>query len=379
MGGREEFARRKTRQAKAGSLLIGGDAPVSIQSMTKTDTRDAEKTLRQIQQLAEAGCELVRCAVPDMAAAEILSEIVSGSPIPVAADIHFNPELAMQALRAGVHKLRINPGNIGDPEDVEPLVREAEARGVPIRIGVNAGSLEREYLQRDGRPTAAGMADSAMSHIRLLEGWGFRDIVVSLKASDVPRTVEAYRLLAARCDYPFHLGITEAGAEEAGVIKSAAGIGALLAEGIGDTIRVSLTEDPVREVEVAWGILKSMGLRRHGPEFIYCPTCGRCEVDLATLAAEVERRLKDLRAPITIAVMGCVVNGPGEAREADIGFAAGKGQVEQSSGGGSYCEPFRSKTPSKRLSRRLVYLPIRLRSSVDAQYYLVVVLAPVGC
>ena len=326
MGGREEFARRKTRQVKAGSLLIGGDAPVSIQSMTKTDTRDAKATLRQIHQLAEAGCELVRCAVPDMAAAEALSEIVSGSPIPVAADIHFNPELAMQALRAGVHKLRINPGNIGDPEDVEPLVREAAKRGVPIRIGVNAGSLEREYLQRDGRPTAAGMADSAMSHIRLLEGWGFSDIVVSLKASDVPRTVAAYRLLAARCDYPLHLGITEAGAGEAGVIKSAAGIGALLAEGIGDTIRVSLTDDPVREVEVAWGILKSMGLRRRGPEFISCPTCGRCEVDLAALAAEVERRLKDLRAPITIAMMGCVVNGPGEAREADIGFAAGRGQ-----------------------------------------------------
>ena len=326
MGGREEFARRKTRQVKAGTLLVGGGAPVSIQSMTKTDTRDPAATLEQIRRLAEAGCELVRCAVPDMEAAKALGEIVAGSPIPVAADIHIDPALAMEALRAGVHKLRINPGNIGAAEDVEPLVREAAERGVPIRIGVNAGSLEREYLQRDGRPTAAGMADSAMGHIRLLEGWGFRDIVVSLKASDVPRTVAAYRLLAERCDYPLHLGITEAGAGEAGVIKSSAGIGALLAEGIGDTIRVSLTEDPVREVEVAWGILKSMGLRRRGPEFISCPTCGRCEVDLATLAAEVERRLKDIEVPITVAVMGCVVNGPGEAREADIGFAAGKGQ-----------------------------------------------------
>ena len=326
MAADDDLARRRTRSVRAGSLLIGGGAPVSVQSMTKTDTRDAQATLAQIEALAEAGCELIRCAVPDASAADSLSEIVAGSPIPVAADIHFDPSLALAALEAGVAKLRINPGTIGDRPQVEMLVREAGERGVPIRIGVNAGSLEREYLLRDGRPTARGMVDSALGHIRLLEKWGFDQIVVSLKASDVPRTVAAYRLLAERCDYPLHLGITEAGAGEKGVIKSAAGLGALLAEGLGDTVRVSLTGDPLREVEVALDILQSMGLRRSGPEFISCPTCGRCEVDLTMLAGEVQRRLADLRAPITIAVMGCSVNGPGEAREADIGFAAGKGQ-----------------------------------------------------
>lgn len=321
---RVEFARRKTRSVCVGNLKIGDGAPVSIQSMTKTDTRDIDSTLHQIDALVSAGCELVRCAVPDKDAAESLREIVAGSKIPVVADIHFNPGLALASLKAGVAKLRINPGTIGDRKKVERLVREAKERGVPIRIGVNAGSLEREYLQRDGWPSPEGMVDSALGHIRLLEGWGFHDIIVSLKASDVPRTVAAYRLLAAQCDYPFHLGITEAGAGENAAVKSAAGIGILLAEGIGDTIRVSLTEDPIREVEVGWSILKSLGLRKKGPEFISCPTCGRCEVDLTAIAAEVERRLKDIDAPITIAVMGCAVNGPGEAREADIGFAAGK-------------------------------------------------------
>ncbi|HUX07221.1 MAG TPA: flavodoxin-dependent (E)-4-hydroxy-3-methylbut-2-enyl-diphosphate synthase [Acidobacteriota bacterium] len=324
MPARVEFARRNTRSVCVGNLKIGGDAPVSVQSMTKTDTRDVDSTLRQISTLEESGCELVRCAVPDSEAAESLREIVAGAGIPVAADIHFDSDLALASLKAGVAKLRINPGTIGDREKVERLAREAKERGVPIRIGVNAGSLEREYLKRDGWPSPEGMVDSALGHIRLLEGWDFTDIVVSLKASDVSRTVAAYRLLAGRCDYPFHLGITEAGAGENAVVKSAAGIGALLAEGIGDTIRVSLTEDPVREVEVGWAILKSLGLRKKGPEFISCPTCGRCEVDISAIAAEVERRLKGISAPITVAVMGCAVNGPGEAREADIGFAAGR-------------------------------------------------------
>jgi (E)-4-hydroxy-3-methylbut-2-enyl-diphosphate synthase len=326
MTARVEFVRRESRAVHAGGLQIGGGAPVSVQAMTKTDTRDVPSTVSQIIRLAEAGCELVRCAVPDIKAAEALRAIVKESPIPVAADIHFDPGLALVALAAGVAKLRINPGTIGERKRVERVVREAGERKVAIRIGVNAGSLEPEYLKRDGWPSPQGMVDSALSHIRLLEKWDFEGIVVSLKASDVPRTVAAYRLLAERCDYPLHLGITEAGAGERAVIKSATGIGILLAEGIGDTIRVSLTEDPEHEVEVGWSILQSMGLRRRGPEFISCPTCGRCEVDLTALASEVERRLKDLKVPITIAVMGCAVNGPGEAREADIGFAAGKGQ-----------------------------------------------------
>ena len=309
-----------------GPLVIGGAAPISVQSMTKTDTRDVTATLEQIARLSAADCELVRCAVPDREAASALGDIVAGSPIPVVADIHFNPDLALLAIGAGVAKLRINPGTLGDREVVRMVVKRAAESGVPIRIGINAGSLEREYLQRDGWPSPEGMVDSALSHIGILERLGFEEIVVSLKASDVPRTMAAYRMLAQKCDYPLHVGITEAGAGERAVIKSSVGIGALLAEGIGDTIRVSLTDDPVREVEVAYGILKSLGLRQRGPEFISCPVCGRCEVDLSNLAAEVEKRLSDLKAPITIAVMGCAVNGPGEAREADIGFAAGQGQ-----------------------------------------------------
>lgn len=326
MPARVEISRRKTIQVQAGSLSIGGDAPISVQSMTKTDTRDARNTLAQIEALADAGCELIRCAVPDQEAAVALQHIVEGSPIPVAADIHFDPDLALASLEAGIHKLRINPGTIGDRSKLESVVRTASEHGVPIRIGVNAGSLEREYLQRDGRPSPKGMVDSALEHINILEKLGFRQIIVSLKASDAPRTIAAYKMLAEQCEYPLHLGITEAGAGEQGIIKSAVGIGALLAEGIGDTIRVSLTGDPLREIQVAYGILQSLSIRRRGPEFISCPTCGRCEVDVTHIAEEVQRRLKDLTAPITIAVMGCAVNGPGEARVADIGFAGGKGK-----------------------------------------------------
>ncbi len=323
---RIEVTRRKSSQVKVGCLAIGGGAPVCVQSMTKTDTRDVEATLAQIEALAGAGCELVRCAVPDRAAAAALRRIVEGSALPVVADIHFNPELALAAVEAGVAKLRLNPGTLGDRRAVEKAVVAAGDHGIAIRVGVNAGSLEREFLIRDGFPSPQGMVDSALRQIEFLEGLGLSDIVVSLKASDVLRTVAAYRLLAGRCSYPMHLGISEAGAGEEAVVKSAVGIGSLLADGIGDTIRVSLTADPVREVEVAYRILQSLGLRRRGPEFISCPTCGRCEIDLSAVAAEVKRRLADLEAPITIAVMGCAVNGPGEAREADLGFAAGAGQ-----------------------------------------------------
>jgi (E)-4-hydroxy-3-methylbut-2-enyl-diphosphate synthase len=327
MSARVEIPRRNSLPVRVGDLVIGGESSVSVQSMTKTDTRDADSTIAQILSLAKAGCELIRCAVPDYKAAEALKEIVKASPIPVAADIHFDPDLALAALKAGVNKLRINPGTIGDRGRLERVVRTADDQEVPIRVGVNAGSLEREYLERDGLPSPQGMADSALAHVRLLEEMGFHRIVISLKASDAPRTIAAYRLLAGRCDYPLHIGVSEAGGGEQALIKSSVGIGALLAEGIGDTVRVSLTGNPLREVEAAYGILQSLGLRRRMPEFISCPTCGRCEVDLTAIAAEVERRLKDLPAPLTIAVMGCAVNSPGEAREADIGFAGGgKGQ-----------------------------------------------------
>lgn len=315
--------RRKTRQIQVGKVKIGGDALISVQSMTNTRTDDAAATLRQIGELAAAGCEIIRCAVPDMAAAEGLKRIVSESPIPVIADIHFDYKLALAAIDAGVDGLRLNPGNIGGNDRVAAVVDAAKKRNIPIRIGVNAGSLPKYLLEKYGHPTAEALVEAAWRHIHILEEMDYRNIKVSLKAHDVPLTVAAYRLLASQCDYPLHVGITEAGTINSGIIKSAVGIGTLLAEGIGDTIRVSLTGDPVREVKVAYDILKSLGLREYGPTLISCPTCGRTKINLEKLALEVERRLEKISEPITVAVMGCVVNGPGEAREADVGIAGG--------------------------------------------------------
>ncbi len=318
--------RHSTRQIQVGNVPVGGAAPISVQSMCNTDTRNVQATLEQIQALAEAGCELVRCAVPDGRAAECLADICGGSPLPVIADIHFDYRLALTALAGGVAGLRLNPGNIGEKWKVAEVVKACQERSIPIRIGVNAGSLEPELLQKYGHPTAQAMVDSALGHVRILEDLDFQQIKISMKASDIRRTVDAYRLLAAKVDYPLHIGITEAGTTWSGTIKSAIGIGALLYDGIGDTLRVSLTGDPVEEVRVGWEILKALRLRERGPQFVSCPTCGRCQINLIATAEEVERRLQDLPLPLTIAVMGCVVNGPGEAREADLGIAGGKGQ-----------------------------------------------------
>ena len=318
--------RRTTRKIQVGSVAVGGDAPVSVQSMCNTDTRDVAATSAQVEALATAGCEIVRCAVPDKAAAEALAPICKQSRIPMIADIHFDYRLALMSLDAGVDGLRLNPGNIGERWKVEEVVKACVDRSVPIRIGVNAGSLEKELLEKHGHPTAEAMVESALGHIRILEELNYQEIKVSLKSSDVHRTVAAYRLLSAQVDYPLHIGVTEAGTTWSGTIKSAVGLGALLYDGIGDTLRVSLTGDPVEEVRVGWEILKSLELRERGPVFISCPTCGRCQIDLIHIAEEVEQRLHDLPCKISIAVMGCVVNGPGEAREADLGIAGGKGQ-----------------------------------------------------
>ncbi len=318
--------RRKSRQIKLGSLAVGGDAPISVQSMCNTDTRDVAATLAQIDALQQAGCEIIRCAVPDQQAADSLGAIKQGCEMPLIADIHFDYKLALTAVEQGVDGLRLNPGNIGERWKVEEVVAACRERQVPIRIGVNGGSLEKELLAKYGHPTAEAMAESALGHIRILEDLNYQEIKVSLKVSDVRRTVEAYWRLATQVDYPLHIGITEAGTTWAGTIKSAVGLGSLLYEGIGDTLRVSLTGDPVEEVRVGFEILKSLELRERGPVFVSCPTCGRCQIDLIEIAEEVEQRLHDLPKPLTIAVMGCVVNGPGEAREADLGIAGGKGQ-----------------------------------------------------
>ena len=327
--------RRQTRQLNLGGVQIGSQAPISVQSMTNTRTDDAAATLAQIKRLAEAGCDIIRCAVPDMPAAEGLKTICRESPIPVIADIHFDYRLALAAIAAGVHGLRINPGNIGGNDRVAAVVAAAKERDIPLRIGVNAGSMPKDLLEKYGHPTPEALVEAAWRHIHILEDMDYRNIKISLKAHDVPLTIAAYRLMASQCDYPLHVGVTEAGTINSGIIKSAVGIGTLLAEGIGDTIRVSLTGDPVREVQAAYDILKSLGLREHGPTLISCPTCGRTKINLEKLALEVERRLADISEPITVAVMGCVVNGPGEAREADVGIAGGineglifrKGQV----------------------------------------------------
>ena len=320
--------RRRTRQIHVGRVPIGGGAPISVQSMTTTKTADINATLQQIASLVAAGVDIVRVAVPHWEDAEALTAIAAKSTVPVVADIHFQWKYAIAALEAGIQGLRINPGNIKYQDKVRLIAREAKARGVPIRIGVNAGSLEKDLLEKYGNPTPEALVESALNEARILEDEDFTDIKISVKHSTPRIMVEAYRQLAEKCDYPLHLGVTEAGPMPMGGVKSAVGIGSLLAEGIGDTIRVSLTDDPVEEVKVGTWILQSLGLRRRGLDLVACPSCGRAEVDVIGLTRRVNEALEEdgLKAPIRVAVMGCVVNGPGEAREADIGIAAGKGQ-----------------------------------------------------
>ena len=314
-----------TKQITVGKVKIGGGAPVSIQSMPNTKTTDVEGSLRQIRELAAAGCEIARLAVPDMQAAEAFRKICDVSPLPLVADIHFDYRLAIKAAENGASKIRINPGNIGGEERVKAVADCCKAHHIPIRIGVNGGSLEKDLLEKYGHPTPEALVESAFSHIRLLEKFGFDDICVSMKSSSVPLMMKAYQLFSVQSDYPLHVGVTETGTEHMGIIKSAMGIGGLLCMGIGDTIRVSLTADPVREVYAARDILKAAGLRHDGVNIVACPTCGRTRIDLIGLANRVEEALKDCKKPITVAVMGCVVNGPGEAREADVGIAGGDG------------------------------------------------------
>lgn len=319
--------RKVTLQIKVGKVAIGGGAPVSVQSMTNTKTTDVDATVAQIERLSRAGCEIVRVAVPDDEAVRSLAEIKRRVDIPLIADIHFKADLALAAIRAGVDGLRINPGNIGSAEKVAAVAEEAKTRGIPIRIGVNAGSLEEDILAKYKRPSPPALVESALGHVRLLEGMKFRDIKISVKASNVADTIAAYKLLSEKVNYPLHLGVTEAGTLLSGAIKSAIGIGKLLADGIGDTIRVSLTADPVKEVKAGFEILANLGLRdRPYVEIISCPTCGRLESDLQSLVERLERRTEGIRVPLKVAVMGCVVNGPGEAKEADVGVACGKGK-----------------------------------------------------
>lgn len=315
-----------TRQITVGGVPIGGGAGVTIQSMTNTPTHDVEATVAQIKALRTAGCDIVRVAVPDMAAARAIPEIKAAISVPLVVDIHFDYRLALACVEGGADKVRINPGNIGSEDRVEAVARACRERGIPIRIGVNGGSLEKELLDKYGGPTAEALVESGLKQARLLEKFGFGDICISLKASSVPVTMAAYERMSAESDYPLHLGVTETGTAELGSIKSAIGIGGLLARGIGDTFRVSLTADPVEEVRTAKNILKALGLRRDGPELIACPTCGRTKIDLIPMAKRVEELLKDVHKPITVAVMGCVVNGPGEARHADVGLAGGDGE-----------------------------------------------------
>ena len=316
--------RDHTRRVMVGPVPVGGGAPIAIQSMTNTDTGDVAATLAQIGRLADAGCEIVRVAIPRAETLEAFAAICAASPLPVVADIHFDHRLAIEAVRLGAAKLRINPGNIGSLERVDAVLESAGEAGIPVRIGVNAGSLASEIEGRDW-DLADKLVASAVAFCEHAESRGFTDIVVSAKASSVRATVDAYRKLAGLVPYPLHLGVTEAGTLRGGTVKSSVGLGILLDEDIGDTMRVSLTADPVEEVRVAWDILASLDIRRHGPELVSCPTCGRCEIDLIPIAEEVSRRLSAIRTPIKVAVMGCIVNGPGESRDADIGVAAGRG------------------------------------------------------
>lgn len=312
-------------QVKAGNVLIGGGAPVSVQSMLNVPSTDIEGSVAQAKRLEEAGCQIIRAAIPDMDAVRLIPALKEAVSVPIVADIHFNYKLALEACAAGVDKIRINPGNIGSDDRVKAVADACKSRGIPIRIGVNSGSLEKEILAKYGHPTPQALCDSALYHASLLEKFDFYDIVLSMKSSTVYTMIQAYELAAAQCDYPLHLGVTEAGTERMGVIKSAAGLGALLTKGIGDTIRVSLTADPVREVYAADDILRALDLKEGGVQFVSCPTCGRTRIDLVKIANEVEDRLRGCTKNIKVAVMGCVVNGPGEAREADIGIAGGDG------------------------------------------------------
>ncbi len=317
--------RKKTRQISIGGVNVGGGAAITVQSMTNTFTHDVNATVAQIHRLEAAGCELVRVAVPDQAAVAAIARIREQIPIPLIADIHFDYRLAIAALKAGADAIRINPGNIGGAKKVKSVVELAQDRGRAIRIGVNAGSLEKDLMKKYGSPTPEAMVESVMRYVELLDSFDFHDIKLSIKASDVARTVEAYRLLASQTDFPLHVGVTEAGSLVSGTVKSAIGIGMLLADGIGDTIRVSLTRDPVDEVRVGFEILKALKIRQRGPEIISCPTCGRCDIDLVEVVERVESALLTKTTPVQLAIMGCVVNGPGEAREADLGIAGGKG------------------------------------------------------
>ncbi len=317
--------RRKTRQVTLGGIKVGGGAPISVQTMTKTKTSDVQGTVAQIIRATEEGCDIVRVTVNDKEAADAMAEIVKQSPIPVVADIHFNHIFALKSIEANVAKVRLNPGNIGSKDRIHQVLSAAKDKGIPIRIGVNSGSLEEDILNKHGYPTAEALFESAMRHVEICDEFGFNDVIISVKSTDVRLMIEAYRLVAERTDIPLHLGVTEAGTTRVGTIKSAVGIGTLLAEGIGDTIRVSLTDEPFKEVEVGKEILRSLGLASRNVELIACPTCGRLEVDLFGIMAELEKRLEGVKKPVKIAVLGCVVNGPGEASEADIGIAAGKG------------------------------------------------------
>jgi len=318
--------RDNTRKVKVGNITLGGGSPVAIQSMLNIPSTDIAGSVRQAKALEDAGCEIVRIAVPDMAAVRLIDAIKKEITIPLVADIHFDYRLALESAAAGIDKIRINPGNIGADERVKLVADACRAKQIPIRIGVNSGSVEKEILAKFGGPTPEALVESALYHVSLLEKFDFQDIVISIKSSDVKSTIAAYRLMAEKCSYPLHLGVTEAGTERMGLVKSAMGIGSLLCDGIGDTIRVSLTADPVREIAAAKDILLAAGLGT-GPKLVSCPTCGRTRIDLIGLADEVEKRLQSVKAPITVAVMGCVVNGPGEAREADIGIAGGIGEA----------------------------------------------------
>ena len=321
-----KYSRKKTREVNIGGVKIGGDNPIAIQSMCNTDTRNVEETVKQIKELENAGCEIIRVAVPDMQAAEAIKDIKRQIDIPLVADIHFDYRLALKAIDGGIDKIRINPGNIGSEDRVKQVADMAKKNGIPIRVGVNSGSLEKHLVEKYGGVTPEGLVESALGHVRLLEKYDFYDTVISIKASNVPFSVEVYELLSETVDYPLHVGITEAGTVWGGTIKSAVGIGAILSRGIGDTIRVSLTGNPVEEIYAAKEILKDMNLRKFGVEFVSCPTCGRTSIDLISIANEVESKVKNIDKNIKVAVMGCAVNGPGEAREADIGIAGGHGE-----------------------------------------------------
>ena len=343
-----------TRVVRVGDVLIGGGNPVVVQSMTNTRTSDVPATVEQVRRLIRAGCEIVRVAVPDMEAAQAIREIKREVSVPIVADIHYDHRLALLALDAGADKLRLNPGNIRDPQKIREVAQAAAERGVPIRVGVNAGSVDKRFL-KNGEVTPEGLVEAALWEVQLLEGVGFHDIVISLKAHEVPLTVEANRLIAEEVDYPLHLGITEPGPGMPGTVRSAVGIGILLSEGIGDTIRVSLPGDPVREVEVAWEILKALELRERGPVFVTCPTCGRAGIDVAGIAEEVRRALSDIKKPLSIAIMGCPVNGLGEAERADYAILGGQGYGTIYAHG----KVVIPKVPEKRLAEELVALVLR--------------------